>query len=131
MSLQIKLYLALAVVTAAVMIGTTAGYLWSNRRIARLEHETHEAKAAGSAAQARADDHQRRAEIYKAKTEYLEGQLAEIREIARRQDEELEKLDASVGNARRDVERARSIRSIDADVDELCRKLAELGHGCR
>ena len=68
---------------------------------------------------------------YRKKIEYLENELAAIGQIARRQDEELEKIGGDVNTARRDVERARSIRAIDATADELCRKLAELGHGCQ
>ena len=67
---------------------------------------------------------------YKQKIEYLEGKLAEIQTIARKQDEELEKLNTNTHSARTDVDRARRTSSITADADELCQKLAELGHAC-
>ena len=67
---------------------------------------------------------------YRKKIGHLEAELEAISGIARRQDEELEKIGGDVGAARRDVERARSVRAIGATADELCAKLAELGHPC-
>jgi uncharacterized membrane protein YqiK len=67
---------------------------------------------------------------YVKKIEYLEGELAAIGQIARRQDEELKAISGDVGTARRDVERARRIRAIDTTTDELCARLAALGHAC-
>jgi hypothetical protein len=126
-----KIYLALVAVTAAVIIGIAAGHLWSSHQVSRLEYEAYTAKSAADAAEAKANEHEQTAAAYRAKTEYLEDQLAGIQAIARKQDEELETLNNSVGDARRNVDRSRSIRSISASADELCRKLAELGHGCR
>ena len=64
------------------------------------------------------------------KIEYLEGEIETLRDEARRKDEELKRLGADVRVARDRVERARRARAIDADADELCRRLEELGHGC-
>ena len=125
-----KLYLAIAGITITVIVGFAIGNFVSSYKLGRLEAETHRAKSLASEKQAASNDLERQAAVYKAKTEYLEGQLAGIQAIARKQDEELEKLGNSVSGARRDVERSRSIRSIGATADELCAKLAELGHGC-
>jgi chromosome segregation ATPase len=125
---QIYISAAVALVIAAAIFVAT---LLSNHKIASLERDIESAKAAAEEIQSIADELEKRSYEYKAKTEYLEQQLAEIQAIARKQDEELETLTNSVSGARRDVDRARSIRSIDATADELCRKLAELGHGCQ
>ena len=79
---------------------------------------------------AQADAKEADAEIYRAKIEYLDARLNEIQTIARKQDEELEKLNTSVNSARADIGRARGVRSVTATADELCAKLAELGHPC-
>jgi predicted RNase H-like nuclease (RuvC/YqgF family) len=70
------------------------------------------------------------AERFKEKIAFLESSLSDIRKIARTQDEELEKLNFTVRGSRSDMERARGIRSIESNADELCRRLAEVGHGC-
>ena len=69
--------------------------------------------------------------IYEAKIAYLESNLAELKTLARKQDEELKNIEITTGRARADVERVRSIRSAAATADEVCRKLADLGHPCQ
>ena len=116
---------------AALIIATvTAIQLWSNHKIAALEREAGDAKAIAIEKQSLADQRELEAAEYKAKTEYLEQQIAEINAIATKQNEELEKLSKTTDSARRDVERARNIRSVAATADQLCAKLADLGHPC-
>jgi hypothetical protein len=67
---------------------------------------------------------------YKQKIEYLETQLAEIRDLANHQDEELKSITSNTRRARSDVERARRTRAAAATAAELCAKLAEVGHPC-
>ena len=116
---------------AILIISTIAATLWSNHKIASLEHEVETAKAAAAEKESAAGELERRAAEYKAKTEYLEQQIAEINAIATKQNEELEKLSKTTDSARRDVERARNMRSVAATVDQLCTTLADLGHPCQ
>jgi chromosome segregation ATPase len=105
-------------------------HLWSNHKIASLERDVETAKAIAAEKQTAAERLETQAAEYKAKTEYLEQQIAEINAIATKQNEELEKLSKTTDSARRDVERARNIRSVTATADQLCAKLADLGHPC-
>lgn len=129
MKLQTKIYIviAVAVIFAAGILGSSA---WSSYKTAKLERAIESAKADAVKSQAAADEMEKQAAAYAAKTEYLEQKLADIKAIARKQDEELEKLNANTNSARADVERARRIRTAAANADELCAKLAELGHRC-
>jgi septal ring factor EnvC (AmiA/AmiB activator) len=108
----------------------TAPHLWSNRELALLKREVANAKAAAAEKQTTAAQLETQAAEYKAKTEYLDQQIAEINAIAIKQNEELEKLSKTTDSARRGVERARNIRSVAATTDQLCAKLADLGHPC-
>ena len=118
---------AAAVLTIAIF---TAMHLWSNHKIASLEREIENSKTIAAEKQSAAAQLETQAAEYKAKTEYLEQQIAEINAIATKQNEELEKLSKTTDSARRDVERARNIRSVAATASELCTKLANLGHKC-
>ena len=102
----------------------------SDARVARLEGEVAAAKSRAEILERAARQRELDAAEYKQKTEYLEKGLAEIQAIARRQDEELEIISSDVDSARGNFERAKRIRSIAATGEELCRKLAEVGHGC-
>jgi len=73
---------------------------------------------------------ERMASKYPAKTEYLERQIAGIQTIARKQDEKLEKQTTNTRIARADVERAKRTVTTDTGADDLCTKLADLGHPC-
>lgn len=117
--------------SAALAVGIVIASMYSNARIGSLERNIDTAKQKAKDAQNAANDVEMQSAEYKRKIEYLESQLAGIAGIARRQDEELEKITANTNAARRDVERARGIRTIDTTTDELCRKLAGLGHACR
>ena len=127
MTKQLKMILSSA---AALILVIVIASMVSNARLQSMERAVdaakQQAKANGDAAVA--------AEVLAAehvkKIEYLENELAGIGRIARRQDEEIEKIGVDVGGARRYVERARGVRAIDASVEELCGKLANLGHPC-
>ena len=127
MELKVKVIGGICLVT---FVAVVLAWVVSGAKLRRMERVVESAKQrarvseeAGAAAESAAGE-------YRKKIEYLEGELAAIGQIARRQDEELEKIGGDVNAARRDVERARSIRAIDATADELCTKLAELGHPC-
>ena len=85
----------------------------SNARLRSKEREVEAAKQTASAKEEAAAESETKAAEYKQKIEYLESEIAGIGQIARRQDEELEKSAVDVNNARRDVERAKRLRSID------------------
>ena len=129
MTLQTKIYIVSAI-AAIFAIGIVSGSLWSNHKIAKLENAVETAKDAALSSQQSAIRKETEAAEYKQKIDYLERQLTEIQTTARKQDEELEKLNVNSGRARRDVERSRNTRSINATNAELCAKLAELGHAC-
>lgn len=115
---------------AIVLIVSVTGWLWSNHKVAKLEREIDEAKAVAQEKQSLADEKEKQAGEYKAKIDYLEQQTDALRAERQKQDEELKTLSANVDNARRDVSRARVTSSKPATVDELCAKLAGLGHPC-
>ena len=127
MNLKLKLIAAAA---AAVILAIAVGWMRSEAGLRRMERAVESARQQANANEEAARAAEMSAAEYKRKIEHLEGEIDAIGRIARRQDEELEKIDADVGGARRDVLRARSVRSIDANADELCGKLAELGHPC-
>ncbi len=129
MNTQTKIYIgiALAVLTIAAFIFSS---IWTTRKFSNLERELRDAKQAVQTADKLAAQRESEAAAYKQKVEYLENNLSEIQTIARKQDEELEKLNTDTGRARNNVERTRRIRSIDTTANELCTKLAEVGHGC-
>ncbi len=126
---QTKLYIgiALAALTIAAFIGSS---IWTTRKFAKLERELRDAKQAVQTADKIAAAREIEAAAYKQKLEYLESNLTEIQTIARKQNEELEKLNTDTVRARTNVERTRRIRAIDVGQAELCAKLAEVGRGC-
>ena len=128
MDLKVKLIIgAVAVVVMAVIVTALIGDL----QLRRMERVVDAARQQARLSEEAASAAEKAAGEFKKKIEYLETELAAIGQIARRQDEQLEKIGGDVGAARRDVERARNVRAIDATADELCAKLAELGHGCQ
>lgn len=128
MNRQTKLIIAGA---AAIIVGLAVTTLVSNYKLSRLESDIAQAKQRADAMGQQSQIAEARAGEYVKKIEYLEGELAAIASVARRQDEELKTISGDVGAARRDVERARTIRAIDTTTDELCSRLANLGHACR
>ena len=128
MTLRMKL---IAAAVAALLVLVFVSWMYSEAKIRRLTRVVDSAKQQARASEHNAVAAESAAGEYRKKIEYLEAEIEAIGGIARRQDEELEKMAGDVGAARRDVERARSVRSIGATADELCAKLAELGHPCR
>jgi len=123
------IYIAIGV-AGFLVIGIAAGQAWSERKIGKLESAVVEAKRSAAASQQLADDREKEANIYKEKSEYLERQIAGSSAAARRQDEKIKTQTTNTARARADVERARGVRTIDTNTDELCAKLARLGHPC-
>jgi hypothetical protein len=120
----------IAAAAGLVLLAVTITWLWSNHRIARLESEVSETKAAANEKDRLASQRETEAAQYKQKIDYLEQQLADIQHTARKQDEHLTKLNTITNNARRDVDRARRTKSVAVTNAELCQKLAELEHPC-
>ncbi|MGE3465546.1 MAG: hypothetical protein AB7J13_01320 [Pyrinomonadaceae bacterium] len=129
MNTKTKIYIGLII--AAIVVTAIAGAsLRANRKIAKLEREVEAARHTADEAQKAAAMREIEAAEYKAKIEYLEGRIVMVQTMARKKDEELEKLNSISVRARRDVERARSSKPDTATDDQLCAKLAELGYGC-
>lgn len=126
-----KIYLYAAAAAGVLIGGILIGEIWSGYRTGKLESWVAEAKQNAAVLEQRAAEAELEAAEYKQKTEYLERSLEQIRATAKRQDEELEKIDIDVMGARADVERARRVRAAGATADELCRQLGELGYPCR
>lgn len=124
-----KIYLAL-IIAGAILLCVMIGSAWSHFTIRGLERDVRAAKEQADNKQRIADAKEREAEKYRLEAERLEGSLAEIQKIAKKQDEELEKISDKTGNARVDAARARGVRALDSTSAELCRRLEELGHGC-
>lgn len=127
MNTQTKLIIAGA---AVLIVGLTLTSLISNHKLRSLERRVEAARQLADAMEKQSQIAESKAGEYIKKIEYLEGELAAIGKIARRQDEELKAISGDVGAARIDVERARRIRAIDTTTDELCTRLAALGHAC-
>ena len=109
-----------------------AGYsLWSSHQIRKLENAAEEAKQNAEFQEQRANELEMQSRKYEEKIAYLERNLAELKTLAKKQDEELKNIEFTAGRARADVERARLISSAAATAEEVCRKLAELGHACQ
>ena len=127
MTTKTKIYIAIG---AAILL-IVAGYsLWSNYQFRKLESKAEQAIQQAEVQEQRANEIEASARKYDEKIAYLEANLAELQTLARKQDEELKSIEVNTGNTRRDVERARRVRSAAATAEDVCRKLAELGHGC-
>ena len=120
----------LIIAAAGIIVGLAVTTLVSNHKLNTLERRVEAARQKSEALAKRSQMAEATAGEYVKKIEYLESELAAIASVARRQDEELKTISGDVGTARRDVERARSIRAIVATSDELCARLANLGHAC-
>ncbi len=125
-----KFYIGLAV-SALFTIGIIGSSALSHSKISALEKAVEAARADAIGKQQRAMHKEIEAAAYKQKIDYLEGKFAEIKTIAREQDEQMQKLNNNSRGARGDVERARRTRAITTTAAELCAKLAEIGHACR
>jgi len=121
----------IAAIVAAIIIGAAVfREIGSNMAIGKLEKKIAVERSNAAELEKRADEKSREAEIYREKLTYLEGNLDEINQIARRQNEEIKKFEVVVDAARDDVRRTRGVRSIAVTAAELCDKLAEAGHPC-
>lgn len=129
MNTRTQIYIALGL-TTVLAIGIFGGSAWSDHKVRQLEGEIDAARQTANDASQKAATLERDAPVYKEKIAYLESQLSDTQTQARRQDEQLKTQKSITDIARRDVERARSVRPSDANADELCRKLAALGHAC-
>jgi len=127
MSLRMKL---IGAAIAALLVLVFVSWMYSEAKVRRMERVVDSAKQQAGASEEAAAASEGAAVEYRKKIEHLEAEIEAIGGIARRQDEELGKIGGDVGAARRDVERARSIRAVGATAGELCAKLAELGHPC-
>lgn len=129
MTLQYKIYGA--VIAAALLgAGLFAGSAMSRYKIGKLEKAIEAASQKADDVQHTAINLESKAAEYKQKNDYLEKNLPEIQTIARKKDEELEKLFNETSIFRDDVRRARAVRTIRSSGAELCSRLAELGHPC-
>jgi predicted RNase H-like nuclease (RuvC/YqgF family) len=129
MKLDIKIYL-IAGAVVVVVISFLIGGFWSDHKIAVLQRQVDDARSIAAEKQSAADALEDAANEYKAKNEYLEQQIAALRATARKQDEELETLSKTTDSARADVDRARRVQSVATTAEQLCAKLADLGHPC-
>lgn len=127
MSLRMKLMAAFA---AAAVTAALVSWIHSEAKLRRMERAVDAAEQQARASEETARTAELSAAGYREKIEHLEREIESIGLIARRQDEELDKIGVDVGGARRDVQRARGIGAIDAAAGELCAKLAALGHPC-
>ena len=127
MTTKTKIYIAAAAVLAALFLLSS---LVSRLEIRRLEKQIEKAESAATAAEKTAAESETKSAGFKEKIEYLEANLREIRLIARKQDEEVEKISADTRTARDRMFDARRVRTIAATADELCEKLARVGHPC-
>ena len=127
MTIQTKLITAAA---GIIIVGLALTTLVSNYKLMALERRADIAKQYADAMEKQNQLAEAKAGEYVKKIEYLEGELTAIASVARRQDEELKAISGDVGTARGDVERARRLRTIDTTTDELCARLADLGHAC-
>jgi len=130
MTLQTKIYIAGGVAIVLIVMTMSMSMWMTNHRITQAERAASAAKQAAAEKEKLAAEKETEAAGYKEKSEYLEKQVAEIEATARKQDEEIERTKSNSAAARSRVDRARSVRSVDTTADELCGKLAEVGHGC-
>ena len=130
MNLQTKIYIAGGAAIVLIVMTMSMSMWMTNHRITQAERAASAAKQAAAEKEKLAAEKETEAAGYKEKSEYLEKQVAEIEATARKQDEEIERTKNNTAAARSRVDRARSVRSVDTNADELCGKLAEVGHGC-
>lgn len=127
MNSKIKIYIGLAL---GVLLIAIIASLWSSHRMTKIETDAAKVKAAAERTETGAREIEQRAAEYKRKIEYLEGELSALRLIASEQNEQLKLIRNETNSARVDVDRARAVKRVASTSDELCAKLAELGHPC-
>ncbi|MGH9945571.1 MAG: hypothetical protein ACRD6X_00040 [Pyrinomonadaceae bacterium] len=126
--MNIKIYIG---ITAALILIIASYSVVSYFQLRRLEADVEKAKQTADVKQKQADELEKQARKYEEKIAFLETNLETLKTLAKKQDEELSKLENTTDNARADVERRRRIRSAAATAEELCAKLADLGHPCQ
>ena len=115
----------------ALIIATMFGIsLWANHKIGSLERDVEQAKDVAAEKQSVAEQLELRSTDYKAKTEYLEQQIAELAQYGKRNKMTNYKLFLKISLLLVLMSSARRIRTVAATTEELCTKLAELGHPC-
>lgn len=132
--MQITVRQKIYAVSAAVLMIAAAFAIDSIRpmmNISRLEREASSAAARAEQSQAAYDAAMRIATVNAARAEYLGQQLEEIRSLAKKQDEEIKKIDVDINTARGRADRARQLGAVESTAHELCDKLESLGHPCR
>ena len=129
MTLKHKTYAAL-IAAALISAGILANSIWSNYQIAKLERAVEAAKNNAETVTEEARELEKNSVEYLQKIKYLEDSLSKIETIARRQDQEIEKLSKNTNAARNGVRHARSVRAIESSGADLCARLAEIGHAC-
>ena len=130
MTLRQKLYIAAAALLV-LLTGLLIGSLRSHLELRRLNREVEAAQQTAAAKQSEASQFQQQADELRTRSQYLEGRLNELQTLATQQDEQLKTLDTTLNSARTDVDRTRLTRTAATTATDLCRKLAELGHGCQ
>lgn len=129
MNIRTKIYVASAV-AAIFAIGVLGGSAIEWRKERQLERRIADATNMAAEMKRAADAREAEAARYREKIAYLEDQIADSRAEAARQDEQIRNKSNITDAARADVARARGVRSGDATVERLCRKLEDLGHKC-
>lgn len=125
-----KIFVVLAIV-AVLAIAVFGGHAWSTLRIWNLERKTAALREQADNKEAIANAKEKEAEKFRLEAERLEGSLAEIQKLARKQDETIDQFEnGDLVRARRSAADARSVRALESTGDELCKRLEELGHGC-
>jgi septal ring factor EnvC (AmiA/AmiB activator) len=112
------------------LLAAAAAELIADRKIGKLAEENERLRQIAQTKQAEADAARQKAERHAELNEYLNRQIAEIRNTAEKQDELIKELDKSIGAARGANDRSKRIGAIAANADQLCRRLATLGYEC-
>jgi ribosomal protein L29 len=129
MNVRTKLCIASAA-AALIATGLFGGWAVEQHKEHVLDRRITDASSAAAQMKRTADAREIEAAQYREKIADLESQLTDNRAEAAKQDEQIKNQTANTNGARTDVARARGVRSNDATVAELCRKLAALGHKC-
>ena len=125
-----KIWIAAGSIAALAVLMLAIASIGRSIELQRSERRSRAAEKAADAALRRAEELEKHSLEQTAKIEYLTRELRTLNDETRRKDEELKKLDVDVRGARERVSRAKRTGSIPTGVDELCRRLEELGHGC-
>lgn len=122
-----KVFLVLAVIVTLII---AAVGIRSTLTVNRLEKQVTAAKKNADATEKAAAVKELQAAQYQQKIIFLETNLKEIQDLARKQDEQIQNIAAVNHRARDDVRRARDVRAVQSTSADLCQQLAKVGHGC-